>query len=228
MRKASGRLAAALVALALSSTAGADVIVNGNFEAGNTGFSASSDYRYQTSGQTGPGAYGVVDNPGTAYANGFASFGDHTTGHGLMLFVDAATVANSPFWSETVTVTPNTQYTFSGWATAADNSSPPVIELVVGSTAVGQAFNVDATNPGQWQNFTDAFNSGASTTLTVSLVDLNTGGFGNDFAVDDLSLSPAAAAVPEPGVLGVALLGVASVAAYRRFRGPTPLPSGAA
>src|SRR5581483_2374917 len=114
-----------LLLVLLASTAHAqNLITNGDFSAGNTGF--TSQYTYITGGFTGPGQYGVITNPGTAFTNGFASFGDHTTGTGKMLFADGTSAA-SAFWSQTVAVAPNTAYSFSLWATPAYPQNPPTL-----------------------------------------------------------------------------------------------------
>ena len=58
-----------------------DLIVNGNFSAGNTGFTSS--YGPPAGGSWGPlsvaGTYMVSNNPNATHSN-FMSFGDHTTG----------------------------------------------------------------------------------------------------------------------------------------------------
>ena len=79
---------------------GGNLLVNGDFSAGNTGF--TSGYNHVPNGSfTAPGDYGVITNPAVAFTNGYASFGDHTTGTGLMMFGDGAG-SQTPFWSETV------------------------------------------------------------------------------------------------------------------------------
>jgi hypothetical protein len=194
------------------------LLVNGDFSAGNTGF--TSGYALVPNGTlTEPGDYGVVTNPATAFTNGYASFGDHTTGSGLMMFGDG-TSGNVPFWSETVNVAPNTAYVFIGWATAADSPNPAVLQLSANGAAIGGDFPINGTTPGLWQEFSWSLNTGSETSLTLTISDVNPTPFvlGNDFAIDDLSF---AASVPEPSSL---LLGIiASVACgslyWRRPRG---------
>jgi hypothetical protein len=82
-----------------------NLLVNGDFSSGNTGF--TSGYTHVPDGVfTAPGDYGVITNPATAFTNGFASFGDHTTGTGLMMFGDG-TGGQTPFWSEVATTSPS-------------------------------------------------------------------------------------------------------------------------
>src|SRR6202008_2603979 len=62
------------------------LVTNGDFSAGNTGF--SSNYILGTGGSYGAvsnaGTYSITTNPKLAHSN-FAIFGDHTTGTGNML-----------------------------------------------------------------------------------------------------------------------------------------------
>src|SRR4051812_26225046 len=97
------------LAATLPSPAAADeLITNGNFSAGITGFNTSYD-------QTDAGGYlFITTNPSTLPCGGcFPNMGDHTTGTGNMLFVDGAAVGDGagsgapPYYSVTVGVVPN-------------------------------------------------------------------------------------------------------------------------
>lgn len=204
-----------IASLGLSGVASADV-VNGDFSAGNTGFTNS--YTYVTGGYTSPGQYGVVTNPATAFTNGYASYGDHTTGTGQMLFVDGAG-SNVSFWSETIGVTPGTNYTLTGWAAAASGMNAPILQFFANGSQIGSDFTL-GLNTGVWQQFTAAFNSGAATSINLSFVDANPTptSAGNDFTVDDISVS----AVPLPAagwLFGSGLLGLIGLSRRRINQG---------
>jgi hypothetical protein len=82
-----------------------NLVVNGDFEAGNTGF--TSDYRYSP-GDIGPDTvYDLLRNPADEHYLG-ASYGDHTSGSGLMMAVNGARYPNfnAVVWSESLSVTP--------------------------------------------------------------------------------------------------------------------------
>src|SRR4051794_30751823 len=99
--------------LLAASPASAGFIVNGDFEQGNIGF--SSQYTYSP-GNIGPAqSYDVLPNPQPAHGADTASYGDHTTGHGLMMAVNGAEVPNQIVWSETIAVNPGSNYDFSLW-----------------------------------------------------------------------------------------------------------------
>jgi hypothetical protein len=76
------RLTALALTLPLAGAMAQDLIVNGNFEAGNTGF--SNDYNYSPTDMQSARTYCVVANPASVHGS-WASFGDHTTSSGLML-----------------------------------------------------------------------------------------------------------------------------------------------
>lgn len=106
---------AIFVALALSVQAvGANLIVNGDFEAGNTGF--TTEYKYLDPSVTGTWTLGpeymytVSTNP-SLYHSQWANFGDHTTGTGKMMIVngtwdDYTPNYNAIVWEQTVTPLP--------------------------------------------------------------------------------------------------------------------------
>ena len=96
-------------------TAAQPLLVNGDFELGNTGF--STDYIYSPGDVTPEGTYTVDTNP-LANHPLFSPCGDHTTGTGNMMIVNGSVQPNRIVWSETVTVLPNRTYDFSGWATS--------------------------------------------------------------------------------------------------------------
>jgi hypothetical protein len=193
-----------------------NLIVNGDFSAGNTGF--TSGYTLVPNGTfTAPGDYGVISNPATAFTNPYSSFGDHTSGTGLMMFGDGASGA-TPFWTETIKVSPNTSYTFTGWATAANTLNPAILSLTANGTPIGSIFPINATTPGLWQEFSYSLTTGSTTSLTLTISDVNPQPFvaGNDFAIDDLSFR--SRAVPEPTSFTLAVLGTLGIIISTRLR----------
>jgi hypothetical protein len=177
----------------LQAVAGAaNLLVNGDFTLGNTGF--TSDYVF-TSDTQPEGTYCVDTNPHDCHPGG-TSYGDHTSGHGLMLNANGSVSPNQIVWQETVTVIPHTPYTFSGWAASWGNvggdlvgvdPSPARLRFFINGIQVGQDFAV-ATQNGQWLQFVTSWPSESNTSATIAIVDGNVDAFGNDFSLDDLSL----------------------------------------
>src|SRR5207302_998954 len=110
-------IAILLAACASVSASARGGVINGNFSSGNTGF--TSGYGF---GPTGGGHYTVGSNPKT-WNSFLSSYGDHTTGSGLMLIADGSGTANTSVWSESIAVTPSTQYTFRFWASSNGNDN---------------------------------------------------------------------------------------------------------
>jgi hypothetical protein len=73
-----------------------------------------------------------------------------------------------------------------------------------------------------WTNGTTVVNAGASTSIEFEIVDLALDGFGNDLALDDISLD-GPVPVPEPSaillVLAAALAATAARSRYRKAQG---------
>ncbi len=159
-------------------------VVNGDFSNGNTGF--SSEYTDTSgAGSLWPEAhYAVVTNPFSVHPN-FASFGDHTTGTGNMMVINGA---GSPvnIWCQTITVTPNTQYTFSAWGASCTPSFPAQLQFEINGILLGTPLQLPTTT-GQWVQFQTVWNSGSNTSITICIFDQQTALSGNDFAIDDIA-----------------------------------------
>ncbi len=179
----------------LPPVAPSNLLINGDFSLGNTGF--TSQYVYSTDLEP-EGNYVVGNNPQN-YNSGGASFGDHTTGTGLMLIANGAPTPNTVVWQETVSVSTATDYVFTGWAASwgelgnGIDPSPAQLEFFVNGVQIGSEFTLIAQD-GQWSQFSASWNSGTSASATITIVDMNTTPVGNDFALDDLAFSQSEAA----------------------------------
>jgi hypothetical protein len=226
----------AILALGAGTVLAAPFVTNGDFSAGNTGFTSAYLYFAQpgvpANGYTNPksslydeGTYGVGTNPALYHAL-WASVVDHTTGSGNMMIVNGDTQPNVQYWAETVTgLTIGQTYYFSAWLTSiypppvgSTPISPAVLAFSV--SGLGQLDgDITVSQPvGTWDLFYNSFVAGA-TTVTLSVINKNTVAGGNDFAMDDISLDTRNP-VPEPAtmlLLGLGLLGVAGI--RRKFKG---------
>ncbi len=161
------------------------VIGNGDFTQGNTGF--SSDYTYQFN-LWPEGYYYVGTNPNSNHPN-WSPCGDHTTGSGNMMIVNGAPVANQEVWCKTVDITPNTNYAFSTWLASVHPDNPAVLQFSINGILLGSPFNASGTTC-QWQQFYAIWNSGSNTTAQICIVNQNIIRNGNDFALDDIFFTP--------------------------------------
>jgi len=200
--------------------ASSNIINNGDFELGNTGF--TSNYAYYAPGSAPlypPATYTVDTNPNNDHPS-WASYGDHTTGSGNMLVVNGWSPSSNQdagpgpdFWTETVNVTPGTTYDFSFWGASSYSQNPGQVQLLVNGQDTGD-FSLDQV--ATWKNYTTSFNSGANSLLTLSFQETSGQFNGNDFAIDDITAKP----VPEAStfVTTALVLGLGALFMIRRKR----------
>lgn len=167
-----------------------NAVLNGNFSAGNTGFTSSYSIPTLPYGTWGPlsyeATYTVTTNPNLAHTN-FASFSDHTGDlAALMMVINGSSVANTPIWCQTITVTPNTDYDFSAWGATCVNSNPAILQFRINGVLVGTPLSLPLTT-GVWTQFHTVWNSGSNTSASICIVDQQTATSGNDFALDDIT-----------------------------------------
>ena len=164
-----------------------NLIENGDFESGTSGF--FSDYGYSTSNTSGAQfAYGVVSNPKNWFVD-FVTSTDHS-GSGKMLVADGATNPNKVIWSQSLPVENNKQYTFSFWAQNLVASNPAQFQVLINGAPITispiSAANGSASG---WTNITGSWDSATATIATIKIIDTNIASSGNDFALDDISFS---------------------------------------
>ncbi|MEZ4739365.1 MAG: gliding motility-associated C-terminal domain-containing protein [Flavobacteriales bacterium] len=168
---------------------GEDLVVNGNFDQGTTGF--TTDLQVGTGGTWGPlsleGTYGVTTNPNLLHSN-FSSCGDHTGG-GSMLLANGSAVPGENVWCQTIAVQPNTTYAFSAWLMSASPTNPAVMTFSVNGVSLGGNLLARPVTC-IWDEFYALWNSGSATTANICIVNQNITQSGNDFALDDIAFSP--------------------------------------
>lgn len=171
---------------------GHNLLVNGDFEMSNMGFTSTYSCSPGNLGNTA--SYDVVTNPHHDHPLG-GSFGDHTTGTGFMLALNGSSDTNAVVWSETVSVSPDATYLFSGWGASWGDTghdydpSPAVLRILINGQQYAADVRLAATN-GLWQSYAVVWHSDSSTRAVIEIHDENTAWYGNDFALDDLSFSP--------------------------------------
>ena len=161
-------------------------VVNGNFETGdNTGFTSSYTYMPGPNGSIyNEGTYAITTDAGNNHPN-FSCDEDHTTGSGYFMAVNGSGTPNTVVWEQTISVTPNTDYEFSTWVMSLSPTSPAVLQFSINGVLLGVPFNAISTTC-EWNMFFEEWNSGSETTATISIVNQNTAGNGNDFSLDDI------------------------------------------
>jgi gliding motility-associated-like protein len=164
---------------------GENLIVNGDFENGNTGF--TTEYQEKCTPTQGPGKFCINNNPKNVHG-GFSACGDHTSGTGNMYIANGAPVAGQKVWCQTVATETNKEYEFSSWVASVVGQNPPNFEFRVNGVSIGAlTANVGSC---QWDQYAAIWESGSTTSVEICLTNENTVGAGNDFAVDDISFAP--------------------------------------
>lgn len=174
------------------SNLGPNTIVNSGFEQGNTGFTTS--YSPGNGGSWGtlsnPGTFAITTSPNLVH-NNFSQCQDHTPAPGVnMLVVNGASTPNTQVWCQTVAIEPATTYQFGTWVTSA-LSDPTVAQLQfsINGLPLGTVFS-PSPNGCSWSQFTQNWTSGLATSAQICIVNQNTSGGGNDFALDDITFRP--------------------------------------
>lgn len=175
--------------ISATTTNTSNLIYNGDFSLGNTGF--STNYQYLATAPSGgiQNAYGVVTNPQAWFAS-FTTCGDHTSGSGKMMVVDGtASSANSILWKQVVQVANNRTYSFSFWIQSVVNVNPANIEVFINGTSIGSLLATTNIACNNWVQFTYSWNSLTANSAEIILYDRTVIANGNDFAIDDIAFT---------------------------------------
>jgi hypothetical protein len=148
------------------------------------------------------GVWDVIgDHTGSSTGTGNAPAANGVNA-GYMLAVNG-TYAPSSFFSATVSgLTANTEYTLSFWmynlcslcganpSTNASSGTPGVKPNIAFAIAGVDFYNTgELAYSGQWVKGSFTFSTGATTSVPISIRNNAPGGGGNDFAIDDISLT---------------------------------------
>jgi gliding motility-associated-like protein len=169
-----------------------NLIVNGDFEQGNSGFSTGYIYTTTSTGSFGilsqEGRYTITSSPSLAH-NNFTSCTDHTPNPGNQMMVVNGASTPTNVWCQTVNVTPNTDYYFGTWVSSAlTDANVAQLQFSINNTTIGAVFSPPSTGC-TWTQFYQVWNSGANTTAQICILNQNTNVSGNDFMIDDITFS---------------------------------------
>ncbi|RAR70160.1 hypothetical protein CLV55_11272, partial [Flavobacterium aciduliphilum] len=172
-----------------SATSTSNLIYNGDFSLGNTGFYTDYQFLNPTNTSGSQRAFGVVTNPSNWYST-FSNCTDHTGG-GKMMVIDGSIYnsGNDKIWSQTIPVVANQNYTFSYWIQSVTNTNTASIVTKINGVTIGTGAAPLVSTCGNWTQYTYTWNSGTNTQALISLNDTNVNAAGNDFALDDISFT---------------------------------------
>ena len=114
-----------------------NLITNGNFEAGNTGFINDLTYYSPSNPLGNQSAYGTVPNA-NFWNTSLAACVDHTLGNGvgLMLVVNGATAGNMRVWKQAVAVEKNKNYTLQYYSQSVNSNNPAILQARINGLPV--------------------------------------------------------------------------------------------
>ena len=162
-----------------------ELIFNGDFSLGNTGF--FTDYIYEPYDLSPEGNYTITYDPNVNF-NELSDCHDHTTGKGLMLVANGSFFPNEAVWGQEIQgIIPNTDYLFSVWLGMAIPSNPASIAIYINNVLLDTNIFQLPHDVCIWHNYQYIWTSGNNSSATITIIDTSLESYGNDFMVDDIS-----------------------------------------
>ncbi len=158
-----------------------ELVTNGNFSQGNTGF--TTEFTLNTNLNLGDGYYWIGTNASNHHPQFFG------TGNGPFMMVNSGWLsALMLVWCQEVTVCPGQTYTLSYRARTLSNAQPARLQWWINGVASGPEVTLPNFNQG-WQTINHTWTSPALlTTANICLRAMSGDGIGNDFGLDDISM----------------------------------------
>lgn len=188
-----------------SKVSGPNLVVNGGFEDGDTGFNTSiacswndiTNCSCHPNPWSEPNQYYVGNNPGEAtpcgpaFQSGFV--GTPHSGNSFLM-VDGTGSSAPVVWSQTINVQDSSYYYFETWITTIGTTPNTLAKLqfVINGVTMPEIIDAPAT-PGQWISYTQLWYSGVTTgSITIQIIDTQPASGGpdqDDFGLDDITFA---------------------------------------
>jgi hypothetical protein len=182
-------LFAALPALMPLAAHAQNLLPNGTFELGNTGF--ASDYSFSSGGNCCEGQY-TVRNNGSSFNGSFVNPPPSIPGSSLMMVINGSTVPNQRIWFASVSPLPGRTYRLSLNAATAVAGGPARLQWQLNGTLIGSPTTLPDVS-GTWITHSSTWTAPLTAApALVAVRNLNTSTFPNDFYIDNLSMTIAA------------------------------------
>lgn len=162
-----------------------DLIVNGDFSSGNSGFSSQLNYVAPGPAMLTGGTYTIITSP-TQISAAFPPCDDHTTGTGNMLAINCINTPNRDVWCQNVSVNPDSEYNFGMWVMTVFSLVTVDLIVTVNGVQIGNSFAPTSTFC-QWSEFSAIWEANGATSAEICITNTNGAPFGPYFALDDIS-----------------------------------------
>ena len=164
-----------------------DLVVNGNFSAGDASFSSGYTISNTSPAIDSDGQYAITTTAANAVPSA-STCTDHTNGVGNMFLVRSNNVSNIPVWQQTLSVEPNTNYLFSTWIQSLQSPNNTQLQFAINGIALGDTITTTAATC-QWKKHWIMWNSGNNTVASIAIVNKNRLNGGDYYALDDIAFS---------------------------------------
>lgn len=163
-----------------------NLVANGDFENGNSGF--NSNYIF-TNTRNSDGQYGINTNASAWYSGlSCTDCNDHgKTLPGNMLVADASGQSNYKVWSQTIQVVQDNTYSIEFWVNTYDPQVAARIELLINDRN-GGTWTFSQQEIGKWKKLSTFWNAGKDSILNMQIVNSNLSLNLNRFAIDDIQV----------------------------------------
>ena len=211
MKKLNIAVLVAAALFAFSAQAETNLILNGGFEtAGPAGYAAFQS-QYAVTSAYYEGSINIGSDPRALHSY-WSSFAPES-GNG-MLIINGALDTSKAFWSQTLNLSAG-NYVFSASAASSYPAAPANLRAV--AIVNGVSHNLGnlqlGSTTGQWSSFGGNLALSNNTTVSIKLFDQVPNGGGNDFVVDNITLT---SPVPEPESWAMMLAGIGLLGALAR------------
>jgi len=163
-----------------------NLVTNGNFSAGNSGF--STDFTYSSFSVNSEGAYTI----GTNAAFYHPQFSGTGTGNFLIANAGYQSYINGQWdiWCQTIPVCPGQTYNLLYKARTLTDELPARLQWHMDGVATGPESTLPIFNGIPWQTFSTPWTAGPTqTSVTACLQVMSGDGVGDDFGLDDISIA---------------------------------------
>jgi hypothetical protein len=167
-----------------------ELVANGTFNAGNTGFTTGYTFVADGPGNSElvpEGNYSVASNANNLHNNFFGAGFD---GSGNFMIINGSPTITTIWSQNNIAVQPNTTYYFSAWGLTLVNGNNAALQFSINGQQVGSIAylpNGTTSAPYPWERFYGQWNSGNNTSVDLSIVNLQLATGGNDFGLDNIS-----------------------------------------